>query len=162
MVYIGDDAWCGACKSIGVIIGGAGVTEQRRMFDLAGGGRRQAVDGDEVHCKCPTPPRIVAVHGMKWRIVDRGGDHAASPSARAAAPSSPPAEPRHERWFRVWDSTTGESLPDRDFIANVGGVRQTGRTDGDGYARIVTNGAQPVSIHVVFEAPRRRLNARGA
>lgn len=37
VVYIGDSAWCGACQSTGVIVGGAGISENRRMIDLAGG-----------------------------------------------------------------------------------------------------------------------------
>ncbi|MBB5498082.1 hypothetical protein [Paraburkholderia sp. MM5384-R2] len=37
VVYIGDSAWCGACQSTGVIVGGAGISENRRMIDLAEG-----------------------------------------------------------------------------------------------------------------------------
>ena len=70
--------------------------------------------------------------------------------------------PEHERWFYVCDSVTGRAMPNREFIANVGGVRQTGMTDVDGYARISTDGAESVEIHVVFNAPKRKLNPQGA
>jgi hypothetical protein len=162
LVYIGDDAWCGACQSVGVIIGSAPVAEQRRMIDLIGGGRRQAVGEDQVLCKCATPPRIIATYGQRWRIVgeDTGGKAGLPVSLPSQSSSS--SEIQYERWFYIWDSVTGKSMPNRDFIANVGGVRQTGRTDGDGYARIMTNGEQPVELHVVFNAPRRKLNPGGA
>lgn len=70
LVYIGDSAWCGACRSVGRIVGGSGISEQRRMIDLAGSGRRQAVGEDQVICKCPTLPRIIPVHGKRWKVVD--------------------------------------------------------------------------------------------
>jgi hypothetical protein len=57
---------------------------------------------------------------------------------------------------------TGAAMPNRDFIAIVGGARQSGRTDGNGYARIVTDGEQPVEIHITFNAPKRNLNPAGS
>lgn len=69
LVYIGDSAWCGACRSFGRIVGGAGVSDNRRMIDLTGGGRRQAVGEDQVLCKCQTLPRIIALHGRRWQVV---------------------------------------------------------------------------------------------
>lgn len=166
LVYIGDSAWCGACQSMGVITGSAPVPEQRRMIDLVGGGRRQAVGEDHVRCNCTTPPRIIATYGKRWKIVDerRGGSSSDAPPrapASVASPPSPPIESQHARWFFIWDSVTGEALSNRDIIANVGGIRQTGRTDSEGYARIVTDGEQPIEIHVVFRAPKRKLNPRG-
>ena len=157
VVYIGDSAWCGARRSIGVIVGGSGISENRRMMDLGGGGRRQAVGGDAIHCNCETPPRIIAIHGTRWSITDDARPEKASAPELAAAPA-PPAEPTHARWFAIVDSATGEPLSGREFIAKVGGVSQTGRTDSNGYARIATNHAMPVDIHVVFRSPARKLN----
>ncbi len=71
MAFIGDKAYCPKCHSEGVIIGGAGIRENGRMIDHQHGGRRQAVGGDEVLCKCPVLPRIVAVHGRSWKIRDQ-------------------------------------------------------------------------------------------
>ncbi|MGF6805566.1 hypothetical protein OKW30_000692 [Paraburkholderia sp. Clong3] len=65
MAFIGDHAYCGKCKNTGPITCGAGVDDMRRMIDLANGGRRQAVGGDIVLCKCSEPPRIIAVHGRR-------------------------------------------------------------------------------------------------
>ncbi|CAM2165582.1 PAAR repeat-containing protein [Paraburkholderia sacchari] len=156
LVYIGDRAWCGGCKSYGVIAGGAGIREQRRMIDLAGGGRRQAVGGDEVHCNCPTAPRIIPIHGKRWTIVDEVGRETTSVQKQTPQPA-PIAEASHVRWFSIVDSVTGEPLSDREYIANVDGVRQVGRTDRNGYARIATDGERSVEIHVVFSSPKRRL-----
>jgi hypothetical protein len=71
LAFIGDSAFCSACKSVGVIVGGAGLDGQRRLLDVREG-RRQAVGGDQIACKCQVPPRIIARHGRKWMIHDRG------------------------------------------------------------------------------------------
>jgi hypothetical protein len=60
----------------------------------------------------------------------------------------------------VWDSATGEPLANRDFVADVGGVQQSGKTDAEGYAKIATEGEQPVNIHVIFSSPKRDLKPR--
>jgi hypothetical protein len=69
VAFIGDEAYCSACKSVGVIIGGANVREDQRL-DFAGEGRLQAVGGDMVACQCPVHPRIVPTYGRSWEIVD--------------------------------------------------------------------------------------------
>lgn len=88
MALIGDSAWCDACQSIGVIAGGAPVPEGRRMLDIVSGGRRQAVGGDEVVCRCERPPHIVATYGRRWRIPNVGcHESAGSGVAPSGAPS---------------------------------------------------------------------------
>lgn len=161
MVFIGDEGYCAKCGSTGVITYGARLNERRRMVDLVNGGRLQAVGGDIVLCKCATPPQIISAYGCKFKIVDGGG---ATPSgiARSATDVISPApqkpeEPRHVRWFFVWDAATGEPLRNRNYVADVGGVRQSGKTDGDGYVKIETDGEQSVDIHTVFSSPRRML-----
>jgi len=142
------------------------VSDKRRLVDFVNGGRRQAVGEDIVVCKCAQHPRIIAVYGKKWKIVEEGdaGRRLVSVSEPSSAPSasSRPAELQFERWFYVWNSMTGAAMPNRDFIAIVGGARQSGRTDGNGYARIVTDGEQPVEIHITFNAPKRNLNPAGS
>jgi hypothetical protein len=58
MAFIGDKAYCEKCKSTGIIIGSAGVDNDQRMIDLEDGGRRHAVGGDYVRCKCPEHPQV--------------------------------------------------------------------------------------------------------
>jgi hypothetical protein len=84
LAYIGDKAYCPTCQSEGVIIGGAGVRQERRLIDSEHGGRRQAVGGDEVLCQCPVHPRIVAVHGRRWKIHDQGEAETTSSSIASA------------------------------------------------------------------------------
>jgi hypothetical protein len=60
----------------------------------------------------------------------------------------------------VRDSVTGEPVINRDFIADIEGARQFGRTDGQGYARIESNGDRPFNIHVIFSSPKRVLKPR--
>jgi len=50
-----------------------------------------------------------------------------------------------------------EPLANRDFVADIGGLKQSGKTDGQGYAKIETSGEQPFNIHVIFSSPKRVL-----
>jgi len=73
MAFLGDRAYCAACGSVGLIAcGTTGLREQRCLLDRTSGGRRQAVGDDIVLCKCPTPPRIIARYGRKWKITEQG------------------------------------------------------------------------------------------
>lgn len=161
MIFIGDEGYCAKCGSAGVITYGAGVSDERRMVDLVNGGRRQAVGGDIVLCRCATPPRIIAIHGRKFRIIDGGSATGSgiAGNATGAVPFAPQKSetPRHVRWFHVWDAATGESLCNRDYVADIGGARQSGKTDGNGYAKIETDSEQSVEIHATFSSPRRAL-----
>jgi hypothetical protein len=69
VAFIGDEAYCTACNSVGVIIGGAKVREDQRL-DFTDEGGLQAVGGDRVACLCPVHPRIVATYGLSWEIGD--------------------------------------------------------------------------------------------
>jgi uncharacterized Zn-binding protein involved in type VI secretion len=60
--------------------------------------------------------------------------------------------------FLLQDSDTGKSLPHRKFVAYLGGQKQEGVTDGDGYAHIEAHECQPIELHIVFQAPRRTMN----
>lgn len=161
MAFIGDSAWCVACQSTGVIIGGAPVPQNRRMLDLVNGGRRQAVGGDEVACKCAIHPQIIAVYGRKYTITTVSkGSVGASNAVVGASPSQAVDKTTHARWCVVWDSATGEPVANRAFVTDIGGVRKSGKTDEQGYAKIETNGEQPFSIHVIFSSPKRVLKPR--
>jgi hypothetical protein len=51
-------------------------------------------------------------------------------------------------------------LVNQDFIVETGGVRLSGKTDENGYAKIETNGEQAFNIHVIFSSPKRTLKPR--
>ena len=163
MAFIGDPAWCVACQSMGVIVGGAPVPENRRMLDLVNGGRRQAVGGDEVACKCAIAPRVIAMYGRKFIITGVSASKNPGESSRVAtaAPSSRAMDERkHSCWCLVQDRITGERMANREFVAEIAGVRQSGKTDGLGYAKIETNGEQQFNVHVIFSSPKRVLKPR--
>lgn len=55
--------------------------------------------------------------------------------------------------FLVKNSETGEPLAKRKFIALVGGVKQEGTTDKNGYAHVDAKDGDSIELHLVFEAP---------
>lgn len=60
VALIGKTAFCQACKSTGTIAKAGGPTRLNFMGETA-------ADGDIVLCRCPTPPKIVAViSGESW------------------------------------------------------------------------------------------------
>ncbi|WP_250535013.1 hypothetical protein [Caballeronia sp. AZ10_KS36] len=75
MAFVGGNAYCGKCKSVGTIIGGSGCGDNARVYDVLSG-RRQAVAGDFVRCKCDTRPVILARYGRSWVIEDTSGSYA--------------------------------------------------------------------------------------
>jgi len=153
----GDEATCGNCKGVFKMFGtGHGMSEMTRVV---------VVDGDQVLCPCQKNRVLVGDSpGIFLTISENsaGAINAASANsvAAAVAPSQIADETKHTRWCLVLDRDTGESLVNREFVANIGGVRQLGKTDGQGYAKIETDGEQPFDIHVVFSSPKRVLKPR--
>jgi hypothetical protein len=72
MAFIGGDAYCGKCKTVGKIIGGSGCSESARLLNEPTD-QRQAVAGDFVRCQCDTMPTILAWYGKGWVIEDSYG-----------------------------------------------------------------------------------------
>ncbi len=57
---IGGEAYCEACKSVGIIAKSGGPRRMLFMGEIA-------LDGDLVFCRCPTPPHIRATQaGEAW------------------------------------------------------------------------------------------------
>ncbi|MGF6568309.1 putative Zn-binding protein involved in type VI secretion [Paraburkholderia sp. GAS333] len=155
-----DEATCGNCKGTFKIFGtGKGMSEQ---------GRDVVVEGDLVLCPCKKN-RVIA--GSNPGIFlntggDAGTDAGESNSAQAVATkacpyaSLPPDELKFVRRIFVWDATTGNPTANRAFVAEIDGKMLSGKTDGQGYATIKTEGEQPVNIHILFSSPRRDLRPR--
>lgn len=70
LVFIGDQAYCATCESIGEITYGVTIRPGGR---LTFGVKEQAVGGDLVLCNCPESPRIEARYGRNWKIEDDSG-----------------------------------------------------------------------------------------
>jgi hypothetical protein len=84
IAYIGHNAWCAKCKTMGRIIGGAGISDHMRTLNRVLGGLKQAVSGDRVACGCEEHPRIIAQYARCWRFVDKGSGDPGYESQRLA------------------------------------------------------------------------------
>lgn len=85
--YLGHQAWCAACQSVGVIAAGAGISDYLRGIDYTLGSAKEAVEGDIVICKCETHPRLIAVYARCCEYVDTG------PPVSASFPARVPVSP---------------------------------------------------------------------
>ena len=144
MAFIGDEAYCAACGSTGAITYGAtGLRDQRRLLDRVNGGRRQAVGGDIVLCKCSTHPRIIAQYGRSWVIRDQGKE------AGVAIAKAPVQRPTLDEQFGLTDAT-GKVLANTYYtIRTHSGEMRHGITDSQGRSeRYETEDAQPVRIYL--------------
>lgn len=143
MAFIGDEAYCVACKSTGFITYGAGLNEHRRMIDLVNGGRLQAVGGDIVLCRCAEPPRIIAVYGRRWMIYDQGEE------AKARVAKTRVGNFIHDEQFTLTDAT-GNPLANVWYsIRMPSGELVHGVTDSAGKtARYTTDGAQRLRVYL--------------
>jgi|SRR5579864_934463 len=143
MAFIGDEAYCSACDSTGVITYGAGVSDRHLMIDRVNGGRRQAVGGDNVLCKCAEHPRIIAMYGRKWIINDRG-EEIRAPIAKAPVQSLP-----HDEQFTLTDAA-GQALADTLYTVRMpSGELVHGVTDSSGRTtRFKTDGAQRLRVYL--------------
>jgi hypothetical protein len=59
--YLGQEAWCAACQSVGVILAGAGISGYLRGWDETIGAQ-EAVSDDVVICKCERHPCVMAAY----------------------------------------------------------------------------------------------------
>lgn len=103
IVFLGDSAYCVACKSVGVIVRGAPCGDSGRMIDRTNANRRQAVEGDTIVCKCERHPSIIAVNGRRWTIRNDGDSAGASDLASTASYSS--------QATRIYDEQVHPSAP---------------------------------------------------
>ncbi|GJH25433.1 PAAR domain-containing protein [Caballeronia novacaledonica] len=151
-------AYCPICKTTGYIAKEGGP---RRMTL---GASEIALENDVVVCGCPEHPRIFAkLAGEAWYddLAENPGvigSRAASNGSIEEATKRNRNEDKHTSWFYVWDSVTGEPLRNRNFVAHVAGIDQSGRTDDSGYAKIETDCESAIDMHVVFSSPKRNLS----
>jgi hypothetical protein len=59
--------------------------------------------------------------------------------------------------FLVKHRETGEPLPNRKFVAIVGGVKKEGTTDRNGYAHVDAKDGDSIELHLIFDAPTGSL-----
>ena len=148
MAFIGDKAYCEKCNSTGIIVDGAGVDNNLRMIDLENGGRRQAVSGDYVRCKCPEHPRIIARFGRSWFMEDGGGASAVAGTQMGIAGSVSPID--YDEKFQLLDTHTGEPLANAEYaIERANGDVEHGVTNANGYTHrlSMTDSAEEINIY---------------
>jgi hypothetical protein len=133
VAYLGDKAFCTACKTWGVIVARAGIADFLRSDHYQYG--KQAVSGDRVACKCERMPFVIAVYGRRESMEDT------SDSARVA--NAVPASSReiYDEQFVLRDSN-GRALSNvRYRINSDDGKIFTGATDASGKTQRVTTNA---------------------
>ncbi|SAL43257.1 bacteriophage GP29 protein [Caballeronia arvi] len=152
IVLDGNDATCGQCAGLFKIRGSG-----RSIFNAA---RNVVVDQDEVLCPCGNNRVIVGVNPGIWLKSEQGAPRTGAASLFQETEKSADAGDGKKcvRWFLVRDSESREPLSNQRFIAYASGVRQSGLTDAQGYARVETDGVETVRLHVVFSSPRRDLH----
>jgi uncharacterized Zn-binding protein involved in type VI secretion len=76
----GDAVFCPACKSPGVIeLAGARLSERVH-------GKQVALSDDLCRCKCPTPPRLIAIQSVSRQVIDPAHAFSASRIRSTALP----------------------------------------------------------------------------
>uniref|UniRef100_A0A1I9YVB5 Uncharacterized protein n=1 Tax=Paraburkholderia sprentiae WSM5005 TaxID=754502 RepID=A0A1I9YVB5_9BURK len=114
------------------------------------GGRRQAVGGDIVLCKCADHPRIVAIYGRIWKIADRSGETSVP---IATAPVQNLIFDEQVRAVAARASLAGYPY----YIETESGDVYSGRIDSHGFLpRITTDGAEHYVIYWGDEALARK------
>ncbi|AKC68810.1 hypothetical protein [Pandoraea oxalativorans] len=157
IVFIGDAAWCAACKGKGVVIGGAGISDSRRMKDMTSGMRRQAVSGDLVHCGCEQQPHIIAVHGRKFTIFDEESvrdSTSAKPVAEESTPLPSLAAPTEQECYDekfVLRNVVGEPMAGAQYaVQRSSGEVEYGETNERGQTHLLSSVADAESVTFYF------------
>jgi hypothetical protein len=134
VAYIGHRAWCAKCKTMGTIIGGAGISENMRTYNQALGGLMQAVSGDRVACGCKERPRIIARYATCFSFIEEGyakrSDELAgvAPVDRAAPWSHSTNDARdYDEQVRATGQGATDGYP--YFIETTDGRTESGRLD---------------------------------
>lgn len=144
MAFIGHEAWCDRCHSAGEIVSAAGCPNSLRTFDIPTG-RYQAVGGDKVICKCPSPPRIIPVYGRSWTLTDdRGGVSHLTNVVPATAPRM------YDEQYILRDANTLRPLANIHYrIRTAAGRTFVGVTDAYGHTqRVITDGTETLKLEV--------------
>ena len=152
VALIGKTAFCQACKSTGTIAKAGGPTRLNFMGETA-------ADGDIVFCRCPTPPKIVAVlSGESWCDDDIETKGACDALARGAIDAAAFASP-------IGDVTTsadnafndryvlrdqrGEPLGGAAYaMERANGEFEYGVTDQQGHTHLLSSTAAKENINV--------------
>lgn|GEM_PF-1568202 len=139
ITFLGQRAWCRTCESVGTIEAAPGSPDQRRMRDFTSGGRLQALSGDWVRCHCERPPRIISLHGRKWKIDDSGCGTGMQTVAAATSAGATTASPAYDDRFVLRDAA-GNALSNAAYaLQRDTGAFEYGRTDAFGQTHVLAS-----------------------
>ncbi|MGT2510820.1 hypothetical protein [Cupriavidus basilensis] len=140
---IGGQAYCEACKSTGTIAKAGGPRRMQFMGEIA-------LDGDIVLCRCPMPPRIVALlAGEKW-FDDMGARNGAPAAISPAQSIFAASNPQYDQQIQLINEQTGQPLARVRY--RLIGERGTfdGRTDEQGMSeRVASDTASTMKIEIL-------------
>ncbi|MBN3828017.1 PAAR domain-containing protein [Burkholderia sp. Ac-20384] len=146
---IGGLAFCDACQSTGPIAKVGGLRRIEFMGEVA-------VDGDVVLCKCPTPPRIVAMLASDAWCGDSADEmDTAAPGASRTGGVAPPSSGAYDESVRAVGSGASNGYP--YVIETPDGRIHSGQLDDSGYLpRIHTANESEYTVLWGDEALARR------
>ena len=142
--HLGQAAWCSVCESAGVIVAGAGISEQLRGYDFTLNAYR-AVGGDTVICKCTHRPRIISVYARNRTYIDMGhASYRATPERNLLETTT-----RYDEQFTIRDQA-GHPIAAVHYRVHIGSnIVATGVTDATGRTeRITTDGSRRLRLEV--------------
>lgn len=141
--FEGDPVYCNSCKSWG-------VTQCLPPYRPHRGpdGRQASLDGDLCICKCPTPPRLKALHSDVRMAFEGELAHGLIPANN----SVPTSAALYDQRFLVQNERSRRPLANVTYrITLADGKTYTGLTDANGFTETVSsNTAQKVKIEVPF------------
>ncbi|WP_157681996.1 PAAR domain-containing protein [Burkholderia ubonensis] len=139
IAFLGQQAWCNTCESVGTIEAAPGSPDKGRMRDFTSGGRLQALSGDWVRCRCERPPRIISQYGRKWKIDNSGRGTGMRTVATATQAGATTALPAYDDRFVLRDAA-GNALRNAAYaLQRDTGAFEYGRTDAYGQTHILAS-----------------------
>lgn len=126
----GDQVFCPACKSPGkIVLCGTRIPESWN-------GKQVALQDDLCLCRCPSPPKLIAIQSLKCQILD--GDSATSPEAAASLArqqmqSDALQDSKDQIVLRLLDDYSQQPLASRRYRLEFPSKVVEGQTDSDGY-----------------------------
>ena len=126
----GDQIFCPACKSPGKIaLCGTRIPESWN-------GKQVALQDDLCLCRCPSPPRLIAIQSLKCQSVEGGSaisPEAAASLARQQIQSDALKDPKDQIVLRLIDDYSQQPLASRRYRLEFPSKVVEGQTDSDGY-----------------------------
>jgi uncharacterized Zn-binding protein involved in type VI secretion len=148
IAFIGGQAFCDACKHMGVIAKAGGP---RRRVNC---GVEVALDKDILLCQCPTPPKMLARMQSMSRHDDLSETMGTVGTGDITQRRSIATERCFDEQFTLRHQQTGQPLRNLAYrIRTSAGQTVSGMTDAQGRTqRITTNGAHDLQVEIAHRA----------